>query len=66
MSFDKQVSEICKASYFHIHALRHIKSPLILQMQKQLTWQLFVPLNLFYFAVISVNKIFLRTTASFQ
>ena len=28
MSFDKQVSEICKASYFHIHALRHIRSSL--------------------------------------
>ena len=26
MSFDKQVSEICKASYFHIRALRHIRS----------------------------------------
>ena len=28
MSFDKQVSEICKASYFHIRALRHIRSSL--------------------------------------
>ena len=26
MSFDKQVSETCKASYFHIRALRHIRS----------------------------------------
>ena len=26
MSFDKHVSEICKASYFHIRALRHIRS----------------------------------------
>ena len=28
MSFDKQVSETCKASYFHICALRHIRSSL--------------------------------------
>ena len=28
MSFDKHVSEICKASYFHIQALRHIRSSL--------------------------------------
>ena len=28
MSFDKQVSETCKASYFHIRALRHIRSSL--------------------------------------
>ena len=26
MSFDKQVSETCKASYFHIRALCHIRS----------------------------------------
>ena len=28
MSFDRQVSEACKASYFHIRALRHIRSSL--------------------------------------
>ena len=28
MSFDKQVSETCKASYYHIRALRHIRSSL--------------------------------------
>ena len=28
MSFDKQISETCKASYFHIRALRHIRSSL--------------------------------------
>ena len=28
MSIDKQVSETCKASYFHIRALRHIRSSL--------------------------------------
>ena len=28
MSFNKQVSETCKASYFHIRALRHIRSSL--------------------------------------
>ena len=28
MSFDKQVSETCKASYFHIRALHHIRSSL--------------------------------------
>ena len=28
MSFDKQVSETCKASYFHIRALCHIRSSL--------------------------------------
>ena len=26
MSFDKQVSKMCTASYFHIHVLRHIQS----------------------------------------
>ena len=26
MSFDKQVSETCKACFFHIHALRHIRA----------------------------------------
>ena len=29
LSFDKQVSETCKASYFHIRALRHIQSSLV-------------------------------------
>ena len=28
MSFDKQVSETCKARYFHNRALRHIRAPL--------------------------------------
>ena len=28
LSFDKQASETCKASYFHIRALRHIRSSL--------------------------------------
>ena len=28
MTFDKHVSETCKASYFHIRALRHIRSSL--------------------------------------
>ena len=28
MSFDKQVSETCKACYFHIRALRHIRTSL--------------------------------------
>ena len=28
MSFDKQISETCKTSYFHIRALRHIRSSL--------------------------------------
>ena len=28
MSFDKQDSETCKTSYFHIRALRHIRSSL--------------------------------------
>ena len=28
MSFDKHVSEVCRASYFHIRALRHIRSSL--------------------------------------
>ena len=34
MSFDKHVSEICKASYFHIRALRHIRSSLITEAAK--------------------------------
>ena len=29
MSFDKQVSETCKACFFHIRALRHIRASLI-------------------------------------
>ena len=34
MSFDKHVSEICKASYFHIRALRHIRSSLTTEAAK--------------------------------
>ena len=34
ISFDKQVSEICKASYFHIRALRHIHSSLTTEAAK--------------------------------
>ena len=34
MSFDKQVTEICKASYFHIRALRHIRSSLTTEAAK--------------------------------
>ena len=34
MSYDKQVSEICKASYFHIRALRHIRSSLTTEAAK--------------------------------
>ena len=34
MSFDKQVSKMCKASYFHIRALRHIRSSLTIEACK--------------------------------
>ena len=34
MSFDKQVSETCKACYFHIHALRHIRASLTTEASK--------------------------------
>ena len=34
MSFDKQVSEICKASYFHIRAQRNIRSSLTTEAAK--------------------------------
>ena len=34
LSFDKQVSEICKASYFHIRVLRHIRSSLTTEAAK--------------------------------
>ena len=34
MSFDKQVSETCKACYFHICALRHIRAPLTVEASK--------------------------------
>ena len=34
MSFDKHVSEICEASYFHIRALRHIRSSLTTEAAK--------------------------------
>ena len=36
MSFDKQVSETCKASYFHIRALRHIRSSLTTEACKMI------------------------------
>ena len=34
MSFDKQVSETCKACYFHIRAIRHIRSSLTIEASK--------------------------------
>ena len=34
MSFDKQVSETCKACYFHIRALRHIHASLTTEASK--------------------------------
>ena len=34
MSFDKQVSETCKACYFHIRALRHIRASLTTEASK--------------------------------
>ena len=34
MSFDKQVSETCKACYFHIRALRHIRPSLTTEASK--------------------------------
>ena len=34
MSFDKQVSETCKACYFHIRALRHIRASLTSEASK--------------------------------
>ena len=34
MSFDKQVSETCKACYFHICALRHIRASLTTEVSK--------------------------------
>ena len=34
LSFDKQVSETCKASYFHFRALRHIQSSLTAEAAK--------------------------------
>ena len=34
MSFDKQVSETCKACYFHIRALRHIHTSLTIEASK--------------------------------
>ena len=34
MSFDKHVYEVCRASYFHIRALRHIRSSLITDAAK--------------------------------
>ena len=36
LSFDKQVSEICKTSYFHICALRHIRSSLTTEAAKSI------------------------------
>ena len=37
MSFDKQVSETCKACYFHIRALRHIRASLTTEASKTIT-----------------------------
>ena len=34
MSFDKQVSETCKACYFHIRALRHLRTSLTTEASK--------------------------------
>ena len=34
MSFDKQVSETCKACYFHIRALCHIRASLTAEASK--------------------------------
>ena len=34
MSFDKQVSETCKACYFHIRTLRHIRTSLSTELQQ--------------------------------
>ena len=34
MSFDKQVSETCKACFFHIRALRHIRASLTTEVSK--------------------------------
>ena len=34
MSFDKQVSETCKACFFHIRALRHIQASLATEASK--------------------------------
>ena len=34
ISFDKQVSETCKACYFHIRALRHIRTSLTIEASK--------------------------------
>ena len=34
MSFDKQLSETCKACYFHIRALRHIRASLTTEASK--------------------------------
>ena len=34
MSFDKQVSETCKACFFHIRALRHIRASLTTEASK--------------------------------
>ena len=36
MSFDRQVSETCKASYFHIRALRHIRPSLTTEACKSI------------------------------
>ena len=34
MSFDKHVSEVCMASYFHFRALHHIQSSLTIDAAK--------------------------------
>ena len=41
MSFDKQVSETCKACYFHIRALRHIRASLTTEASKTVAAAIF-------------------------
>ena len=48
LSFDKQVSEICKASYFHIRALRHIRSSLTTEAAKTIASAIIVGSRLDY------------------
>ena len=55
MSFDKHVSEICKASYFHIPALRHIRSSLTTEAAKTVAVAIVGSLSLYICSLTQIN-----------
>ena len=61
MSFDKQVSETCKACYFHIRALRHIRAYLTTEAYKTIAAaivgsRLFLQLSFFFIVYLFIKS----------